>query len=169
MLPGWWGVGSVTALSAQHPPARMISPSGNTPVWGSPLGLLFFRLWELNQHSYPTGPFSCLPHSPACSLNSLSTVPTNFRERFGGEKNQPAQMRAGENTHGDGRPRLLLLAQLDRCPGGPSSSWARMERGKERFSSSFLFFMFFPYFSVSPFFSLPISCFLFLFHSAFTP
>lgn len=123
------------------------------------MGLLFFRLWGLNQHSYSTGPFSCLPHSPACSLNSLSTVPTNCRERFGGEKDQPAQMKAGENTHGDGRLRLLLLAQLDRFPGGPSSSWTGMERGKERLSSSFLFLMFFPYFCfpffLPPYFVLP--------------
>lgn len=44
------------------------------------------------------GPFCCLPHTPACSLFPLSTVLTNRREGFGGEKNQPVQLRAGEKT-----------------------------------------------------------------------
>lgn len=122
------------------------------------MGLLFFQLLGLNQHSYPMGPFSCLPHSPACSLNFLSTVPTNCREGFGGEKNQPAQpahMGWRENAHGDGRLKLLLLAQLDRCPGGPSSSWLGWKD-----SPPFLFFMSLPC-PVSPFFLSPYSMFPF--------
>lgn len=44
------------------------------------------------------GTFSCLPHIPACILYPLGTVPTNCRKGFGGEKNQPVQLRAGEKT-----------------------------------------------------------------------
>lgn len=142
MLPGWWGVGSVTALSALHPPARMISPSGNTRVWGAPLGLLFFRLLELNQHSYPMGPFRCLPHTPACALCPLSTVLTNWREGFGGEKNQPVELLAGEKTSmvmaslglSLQPSHMTVLLVLDLLPAGLG--------GKTGEKSFFFFFLF---------------------------
>lgn len=143
----------------------MISPSGNIRVWGAPLGLLFFQLLGLNQHSYPTGPFSCLPHFPACSLYSLSTVPTNCREGSGGEESACLAEGWRENTHGNGRLRLLLSAQLDRCTGGPSSNGLGWKEGRK---SPLLLFLS----HVSPFFfpfPLPIPYFLFFFHPAFMP
>lgn len=113
------------------------------------MGLLFFQLLGLNQHSYPTGPFSCLPHSPACSLYSLSTVPTNCREGSGGEESACLAEGWRENTYGNGRLRLLLSAQLDRCPGGPSSNGLGWKGGRKSSPPLFLshvssFFSLFP-------------------------
>lgn len=175
--PGCWTLDAAWLMGRRFSDRSLCSTSAGSddqslwkyPGLRIPFGAFVFPILGTKPTLLFHGPLlpACLTPLPAPSIPS--TVPTNCRERFGGEKNQPAQMKAGENTHGDGRLRLRLSAQLDSCPGGPSSSWAGMERGKERLSSSFLFFMFFPYFSVSLFFSLPISCFLFLFHSALMP
>lgn len=60
------------------------------PGLRSPTGAFVFPTFGTKQHSYPMCHFSCLPHTLACSLYPLSTIFTNCKKGFWGEKNQPA-------------------------------------------------------------------------------
>lgn len=171
--PGCWTLDAAWLMGRRFSDRSLCSTSAGSddqslwkfPGLRSPFGAFVFQLLGLNQHSYPTGPFSCLPHSPACALCSLSTVPTNCREGSGGEESACLAERWRENTHGNGRLRLLLSAQIGRCPRGPSSNglgWKEGRKSPRPFFLSHVFSFFFP-------FPLPIPCFLFLFHLAFMP
>lgn len=106
--PGRWTLDAAWLMGRRFSDRSLCSTSAGSddqslwkyPGLRSPFGAFIFPTLGTKPTllPHPTGPLSCLPHSPACSLCSLSTVPTNCREGFGGEKDQPAQLRPGERT-----------------------------------------------------------------------
>lgn len=114
--PGCWNLDAAWLMGRRFSDRSLCSTSAGSddqslwkyPGLRSPFGAFVFPTFGTKPTLLPLSSFSCLPHSPACTLHSLSTIPTNCRERFGGEKNQPAYPRAGKRI-------LIVMEGLGFC------------------------------------------------------